>query len=69
MDRYIDKKNHEHEWNENMECACGASLEPPVTVELAPKKKQTIQIIVELRQKITNALDSAMAEILKEDKP
>ncbi len=69
MDRYIDKNNHEHKWNENLKCVCGATLDPPVTVELAPQKKQTIQIMVELRQKITDALDNAMEEILKGENP
>lgn len=70
MDKNIHE--HKHEWNENLECACGAKLGPPESkIKRNPisKNKPAIQIIVELRNKITKSLDEAMEEILKEENP
>lgn len=86
----MDKNNHNHEWDENLECKCGVKFGPPETKKhiynyinnhvntlglpptptppLATKDKPAIQIIVELRNKITKALDEAMEEILEEEK-
>ncbi len=68
----MDKKTHKHEWNEDLECACGAILTPPGVIsnqEPALPAKPAIQIIVELRKKIVGALDEAMQEILEKEKP
>lgn len=68
----MDENKHEHEWNEDLECKCGAKIEPPEPTtkrDLVPKDKPAIQIIVELRKKIVNDIDEAMEEILNKKKP
>lgn len=68
----MGKNGHEHEWNEDLKCACGAKFGPSESLTKwtpTSKNKPAIQIIVELRNKINKSLDEAMEEILKQEKP
>lgn len=68
----MDKNEHKHEWNEKLECACGAKFGPPELIikrDQIPQDKPAIQIIVELRKKIIDTIDETMEEILNKEKP